>query len=51
MVRRAGVKPTSSVAEGAAAIMNLALSPSLEGRSRLVRSKTLPAPAARVGAI
>jgi len=35
MVRRAGVKPWSSVAEGAEAIMNLALSPSLQGRSGL----------------
>jgi hypothetical protein len=33
MVRRAGVKPWSSVDEGAAAIMHLALSPALEGRS------------------
>jgi NAD(P)-dependent dehydrogenase (short-subunit alcohol dehydrogenase family) len=33
MVRRTGVKPWSSVDEGAAAIMNLALSPALEGRS------------------
>jgi NAD(P)-dependent dehydrogenase (short-subunit alcohol dehydrogenase family) len=33
MVRRAGVRPWSSVDVGAEAIMNLALSPSLEGRS------------------
>jgi NAD(P)-dependent dehydrogenase (short-subunit alcohol dehydrogenase family) len=33
MVRRAGVKPWSSVEVGAEAIMNLALSPALEGRS------------------
>jgi NAD(P)-dependent dehydrogenase (short-subunit alcohol dehydrogenase family) len=33
MVRRAGVKPWSSVDEGAAAIMNLALSPALKGRT------------------
>jgi NAD(P)-dependent dehydrogenase (short-subunit alcohol dehydrogenase family) len=35
MVRRAGVKPTSSVSTGADAILNLALSPDLEGRSGL----------------
>ncbi len=35
MVRRAGVKPSSSVEEGAEAILNLALSPFLEGRSGL----------------
>jgi NAD(P)-dependent dehydrogenase (short-subunit alcohol dehydrogenase family) len=35
MVRRAGVKPWSTVEEGAEAILNLALSPKLEGRSGL----------------
>jgi NAD(P)-dependent dehydrogenase (short-subunit alcohol dehydrogenase family) len=35
MVRRAGVTPASSVEEGADAILNLALSPRLEGRSGL----------------
>jgi NAD(P)-dependent dehydrogenase (short-subunit alcohol dehydrogenase family) len=35
MVRRVGVKPSSSVEEGAEAILNLALSPFLEGRSGL----------------
>jgi NAD(P)-dependent dehydrogenase (short-subunit alcohol dehydrogenase family) len=35
MVRRAGVKPWSSVDEGAAAIMNLARSPALAGKSGL----------------
>ena len=33
MVRRAGIKPWSSVEEGAEAILNLATSPALEGRS------------------
>ena len=33
MVRRAGVTPVSSVEEGAAAILNLAASPAVEGRS------------------
>jgi hypothetical protein len=33
MVRRSGVKPWSTVEEGADAILNLAVSPSLEGRS------------------
>jgi NAD(P)-dependent dehydrogenase (short-subunit alcohol dehydrogenase family) len=33
MVRRAGVTPMSSVEEGAEAILNLATSPSIEGRS------------------
>jgi NAD(P)-dependent dehydrogenase (short-subunit alcohol dehydrogenase family) len=35
MVRRAGIKPWSSVEEGAEAILNLAASPALEGRSGL----------------
>ncbi len=35
MVRQAGVTPISSVEEGAEAILNLALSPALEGRSGL----------------
>jgi NAD(P)-dependent dehydrogenase (short-subunit alcohol dehydrogenase family) len=35
MVRRAGVKPWSTVEEGAEAILNLALSPKLDGRSGL----------------
>lgn len=35
MVRRAGVTPLSSVEEGAGAILNLAVSPSLEGHSGL----------------
>ncbi len=35
MVRQAGIKPTSSVEEGAQAILNLAASPALEGRSGL----------------
>ena len=35
MVRRAGVKPWSSVEEGAAAIMNLARAPSLAGKTGL----------------
>jgi NAD(P)-dependent dehydrogenase (short-subunit alcohol dehydrogenase family) len=35
MVRRAGIKPWSSVEEGAEAILNLATSPALEGRSGL----------------
>jgi len=35
MVREAGVTPMSSVEEGAEAILNLALSPALEGRSGL----------------
>jgi NAD(P)-dependent dehydrogenase (short-subunit alcohol dehydrogenase family) len=35
MVRRAGIKPWSSVEEGAEAILNLAMSPALEGRSGL----------------
>jgi NAD(P)-dependent dehydrogenase (short-subunit alcohol dehydrogenase family) len=35
MVRRAGIKPWSSVEEGAAAILHLATSPALEGRSGL----------------
>jgi NAD(P)-dependent dehydrogenase (short-subunit alcohol dehydrogenase family) len=35
MVRRAGIKPASSVEEGAEAILNLATSPGLEGRSGL----------------
>jgi hypothetical protein len=33
MVRRAGVTPMSSVEEGADAILNLAASPGMEGRS------------------
>jgi NAD(P)-dependent dehydrogenase (short-subunit alcohol dehydrogenase family) len=33
MVRAAGVEPVSTVAEGAAAVMSLAVSPQLEGRS------------------
>jgi len=33
MVRRAGVMPTSSVEEGAEAILKLAVSPAVEGRS------------------
>jgi NAD(P)-dependent dehydrogenase (short-subunit alcohol dehydrogenase family) len=35
MVRRAGITPASSVEEGAEAILNLATSPALEGRSGL----------------
>ncbi len=35
MVRQAGVRPSSTVEEGAAAILQLALSPALEGRSGL----------------
>src|ERR687891_314647 len=35
MVRRAGITPSSSVEEGAAAILNLATSPALEGRNGL----------------
>jgi NAD(P)-dependent dehydrogenase (short-subunit alcohol dehydrogenase family) len=35
MVRRAGITPWSTVEEGAAAILNLATSPALEGRSGL----------------
>jgi NAD(P)-dependent dehydrogenase (short-subunit alcohol dehydrogenase family) len=35
MVRRAGITPSGSVAEGAEAILNLATSPALEGRSGL----------------
>jgi NAD(P)-dependent dehydrogenase (short-subunit alcohol dehydrogenase family) len=35
MVRQAGVKPWSTVEEGAEAILNLATSPALEGRSGL----------------
>jgi NAD(P)-dependent dehydrogenase (short-subunit alcohol dehydrogenase family) len=35
MVREAGIAPRSSVEEGAEAILNLALSPELEGRSGL----------------
>jgi NAD(P)-dependent dehydrogenase (short-subunit alcohol dehydrogenase family) len=35
MVRRAGITPWSSVEEGAEAILNLATSPALEGRSGL----------------
>lgn len=35
MVRRAGVTPISSVEQGAEAILNLAASPALEGRSGL----------------
>src|SRR5579863_2115256 len=35
MVRRAGVTPTSSVEQGADAILNLAISAALEGRSGL----------------
>jgi NAD(P)-dependent dehydrogenase (short-subunit alcohol dehydrogenase family) len=35
MVREAGIAPQSSVEEGAEAILNLALSPELEGRSGL----------------
>ena len=35
MVREAGVSPWSTVEEGAAAILNLATSPALEGRSGL----------------
>ena len=33
MVRRAGVTPASTVEQGAEAILNLAMSPALEGRS------------------
>ena len=35
MVRRAGVTPISTVEQGAEAILNLAMSPALEGRSGL----------------
>jgi hypothetical protein len=35
MVREAGVSPWSTVEEGAAAILNLAISPDLAGRSGL----------------
>jgi NAD(P)-dependent dehydrogenase (short-subunit alcohol dehydrogenase family) len=35
MVRRAGITPSSTVEEGAEAILNLATSPALEGRSSL----------------
>jgi NAD(P)-dependent dehydrogenase (short-subunit alcohol dehydrogenase family) len=35
MVRAAGIRPTSTVEEGAEAILHLALSPALEGRSGL----------------
>jgi hypothetical protein len=35
MVRRAGIKPWSSVEEGAEALLNLAASSALEGRSGL----------------
>jgi NAD(P)-dependent dehydrogenase (short-subunit alcohol dehydrogenase family) len=35
MVRRAGITPSSSVEEGAEAILNLAISSALEGRSGL----------------
>jgi NAD(P)-dependent dehydrogenase (short-subunit alcohol dehydrogenase family) len=35
MVREAGIPPTSTVEEGAQAILQLALSPALEGRSGL----------------
>ena len=35
MVREAGVSPTSTVEEGADAILNLVVSPALEGRSGL----------------
>jgi len=35
MVRSTGVKPLSTVEQGADAILNLALSPSLEGQSGL----------------
>ncbi|HLW91645.1 MAG TPA: SDR family NAD(P)-dependent oxidoreductase [Roseiarcus sp.] len=35
MVRRAGVTPWSTVEEGAAAILNLAISPAMQGRSGL----------------
>ena len=35
MVRRAGVTPVSTVEQGAEAILNLAMSPALEGRSGL----------------
>jgi NAD(P)-dependent dehydrogenase (short-subunit alcohol dehydrogenase family) len=35
MVRRAGITPSSSVEEGAEAILNLAMSPALEGQSGL----------------
>ena len=35
MVRQAGVTPTSSVEQGAAAILKLALGPELEGKSGL----------------
>jgi hypothetical protein len=34
-VRQSGAKPRSTVEEGAEAILNLAVSPSLEGRSGL----------------
>ena len=35
MVRRAGVTPVSTVEEGARAILNLAMSPSVEGQTGL----------------
>ena len=35
MVRRAGVRPLSTVEEGARAILNLATSPAVEGRTGL----------------
>jgi hypothetical protein len=35
MVRRAGITPSSSVEEGAEAILNLATAPAPEGRSGL----------------
>ena len=43
MVRRAGVKPWSSVEEGAGAIMNLARSPSLAGKTGLYFNGMNPA--------
>jgi NAD(P)-dependent dehydrogenase (short-subunit alcohol dehydrogenase family) len=43
MVRESGVTPISSVEEGAAAIMNLAVSPDLEGRTGLYFDRQRPA--------
>jgi NAD(P)-dependent dehydrogenase (short-subunit alcohol dehydrogenase family) len=40
MVREAGVSPISTVEEGADAILNLAVSPALEGRSGLYFNRT-----------
>jgi len=49
MVRQAGVTPWSSVEDGAEAILNLALSSALEGRSGLYisTSSAKPAPTRR----